>query len=255
MAIHVFSEEDALVVKPEGRINANNADEFSETLTDACRKSAYVKLDLNGVEYFSSAGLRGLIMANKVAELKGGMLEITGVGEELLKILADTGLDQSLTLILKEGTVAEPLEEAEEDLDLFGNDRKDELSPAFVRALPETGNTDQLLIAAVYKKIGVWVSLHEKDDNGDWRMPFTAVGFIGREGLFYSSSSRAAAGWTCAGSFPCDLSSAFEPLNDRTPFTEGPVAIPADRLVQLRNLVKPGCILVVDTIEKLGGSF
>ena len=256
MAILVYSEQDVLVVKPEGQVNANNAEEFSETLTDACKKSSRVRLELSEVPYFSSAGLRGLIMGSKVASLKGGSLEICGVGEELMRILEDTGLDQSLHIVSADKTKTFPDAEQEDRTDPSGTEGYwGEVSPSWVKALFEGENTDQLLAVAVYEKSGAWVSLHERDKSGGVRMLFSTVGFIGREGLFYSSIQRAAAGWTCAGRFPCDVSAGFEPLSDRKPFTEGRIAIPGEKLSELQSLIKPGCILVVDAMEKLGGKF
>ncbi|HAU99997.1 MAG TPA: hypothetical protein DCW47_02230 [Lachnospiraceae bacterium] len=257
MVIQEIPGEDSLVLKIQGRIDANFADEFTERITDACGKSSYVKLDLSEAPYFSSAGLRGLIMGQKIEGLKHGKIELYGVNDVLLKILQDTGLDQSLTIYtggidsgeppLNTGRSAGP--GIEETKRLNGPGDNTEASPGFLKTLPIAQSTDQIFMVAVQAKTAAWVALHEKDANGSWYMMMSTVGFIGREGLGEkgkkNSTQRGVYGFeknllTCT--------------DDRRAFTDGRIAIPRDKLNYLLDHVSENCVCVVDELEALGGS-
>ncbi len=96
MNIQEVPGSSVVVLKIQGRVDANTSEEFTERITGACENYNLVKLDLSEAPYFSSAGLRGLIMGQKIESLKGGRVELYGASEVVLKILSDTGLDQIL---------------------------------------------------------------------------------------------------------------------------------------------------------------
>ena len=56
-------------------------------------------------------------------------------------------------------------------------------SPAWVTALDEAKNAKQLFVVAGYERSTAWISMHEKDADGKWKMILTTPGFIGREGI------------------------------------------------------------------------
>jgi len=56
-------------------------------------------------------------------------------------------------------------------------------SPEWVAKLSAADKSDQLFVVAGVGKTTAWVSLHEKDAQGNWRELMTTPGFIGREGL------------------------------------------------------------------------
>lgn len=56
-------------------------------------------------------------------------------------------------------------------------------SPAWVTALPQAKDAKQLLVVAQHEKTTAWVSLHEKDKDGTWKMIMTTPGYIGLNGL------------------------------------------------------------------------
>ncbi len=58
-----------------------------------------------------------------------------------------------------------------------------EASPDWVTALPEAQDAQQLFVIAAHEKTTAWVSLHEKDENGEWHMIMSTPGFIGKNGL------------------------------------------------------------------------
>ncbi len=56
-------------------------------------------------------------------------------------------------------------------------------SPEWVPSLPQAKTAKQLFVVAGAGKTTAWVSMHEKDPDGNWRMVMTTPGFIGKEGL------------------------------------------------------------------------
>ena len=58
-------------------------------------------------------------------------------------------------------------------------------SPAWVGDLEAAASADQMLVVAAFSETATdaWVSLHEKQEDGSWRMVMTTPGFIGKSGL------------------------------------------------------------------------
>jgi len=74
---------DVLVVSPEGRIDHANSEDFRNSIApfvDRCRKDGeWMVLDLDGVDYISSAGLRCFMLAEKQAKAQGGMIVVAAM--------------------------------------------------------------------------------------------------------------------------------------------------------------------------------
>ncbi len=60
---------------------------------------------------------------------------------------------------------------------------KQEASPDWVKNLPQAKTAKQLFVVAGVGKTTAWVSMHEKDADGNWRILMTTPGFLGKEGL------------------------------------------------------------------------
>jgi anti-anti-sigma factor len=77
----------AVVVKPDQRIDLTNADPFRDALTGglASAKLAVV-VDMSGVDYISSAGLRALMIANRAAKASGKAFSVAGLTPLVLEI-------------------------------------------------------------------------------------------------------------------------------------------------------------------------
>ena len=74
---------DTVVVSPVGRIDQSNADAFQHALTPHLARCTggedRLIVDLSGLEYISSAGLRVLMLAAKQSKAQGGTLLLTGL--------------------------------------------------------------------------------------------------------------------------------------------------------------------------------
>ena len=56
-------------------------------------------------------------------------------------------------------------------------------SPAFVGKLKQAKKADQLFVVAAMSKTTAYVSMHQKDENGNWKQILTTPGYIGKYGL------------------------------------------------------------------------
>ena len=56
-------------------------------------------------------------------------------------------------------------------------------SPVWVTKLPAAAKAKQMVVVAGVSKQTAWISLHEKDREGNWQQVLTTPGFIGKEGL------------------------------------------------------------------------
>ncbi|MBR6159648.1 MAG: STAS domain-containing protein [Lachnospiraceae bacterium] len=87
----------SLVVGLEGRLDTSTAPELEESLKDALDGVSELTLDLNGLEYISSAGLRVLLSTQKIMNKQGSMV-IDNASEEVKEIFDVTGFSDILTI-------------------------------------------------------------------------------------------------------------------------------------------------------------
>lgn len=203
-------------------------------------------------------------------------------------------------------------------------------SPSWAARLPQAKEATQMLIVAAHEKTTAWVSMHEKDNGGVWKMIMTTPGFIGRAGL---GKTKEGDGKTPVGTYRFNraFGIAADPgcaipyyradeftywsgdqrpgmrynklvsikdypdlnvqasehivdytfqyqyclnigynekgtpgrgsaiflhcFGDRKPFTGGCVAIPQEKMRFVMQHVDPSCLVVIDTLKNLGGSF
>ena len=93
MEIREDRDGGILVVAPVGRIDSNTSDALEKAvLGHVARGEKRVIIDLQGVEYISSAGLRVLILAaNKLRPL-GGQLVLCSLGKSVREVFELAGL-------------------------------------------------------------------------------------------------------------------------------------------------------------------
>ncbi len=78
---------DAVLAKVGGRIDLSNADAFRDSLSGAMAKAkTAVVLDLSGVDYISSAGLRSLMIVYKASKAEGKTLALAALQPLLTEI-------------------------------------------------------------------------------------------------------------------------------------------------------------------------
>ncbi len=91
MEINIKSVEQVTVVEIAGDIDSNTAPQAQERILPLVQPSSKLLLDMSGVEYMSSAGLRVLLsMYRQVSRQNGGMV-LVGLAEEIKDTMSITG--------------------------------------------------------------------------------------------------------------------------------------------------------------------
>lgn len=99
MEIRTTSEQGISVVAIEGRLDASGvpqAEAVFQNLVDA--RASRILLDLSGVEYMSSAGLRLIIMLSKGTERNGAKLAFCRISPFVMDVLEITHLASRLEI-------------------------------------------------------------------------------------------------------------------------------------------------------------
>lgn len=97
MEIKTTSEGSRLTIAVTGRVDTVTAPELEAHLK--FDDASEVVIDLSGVPYMSSAGLRLLLTAHKAMLAKGGELKIAGVQSSVKEVLDITGFSDILNLV------------------------------------------------------------------------------------------------------------------------------------------------------------
>lgn len=88
---------DALNIALEGRLDTTTAPQLEQELKSALEGLTELTLDLEKLEYISSAGLRVLLSAQKVMS-KQGEMKLNHVNDIIMEIFEVTGFTDILTI-------------------------------------------------------------------------------------------------------------------------------------------------------------
>ena len=97
MNINIKKENGITVVKIDGRLDTTTAPELENAINNEGESLKNLVLDLEGVAYISSAGLRVLLSAQKKMNLQGHM-ELINVSEDVMDIFEMTGFADILEI-------------------------------------------------------------------------------------------------------------------------------------------------------------
>ena len=95
-AIPNEDKENAFIVTVSGRIDSETAPAFDAELTRAIGINSNLVIDLKGVDYMSSAGLRAVTKASQAAQKAGGIVKLASVPQEIASIMYTVGLNQKI---------------------------------------------------------------------------------------------------------------------------------------------------------------
>lgn len=97
--ISVSAFDHVTLVEIRGRVDSSNADELGEVLTKEIENGhTHIVLDLAGVEYMSSAGLREIVSALKRAKRSAGDVRLAQPSYRVREVLEMAGLDTILQI-------------------------------------------------------------------------------------------------------------------------------------------------------------
>lgn len=88
-----------LVIALKGRLDTTSSPQFEAEIKSVPDGVSELIFDFSALEYVSSAGLRDILMAQKMMNARHGALKLKGVNEIVKKVLDLTGFSPLLTFI------------------------------------------------------------------------------------------------------------------------------------------------------------
>ena len=98
MNCSVSQNGSSATIEVEGRLTATEAPELEAAVEGLGEQTSNITMNLSGLEYIASAGLRVLVAAGKTAASRGGQLTIASPSKEVMDILEMTGLAGIFTI-------------------------------------------------------------------------------------------------------------------------------------------------------------
>ena len=97
MTIEIKKNEQQTIIEVVGRLDTTTAPALDKTINQDAFDAKNLVLDLKGLEYISSAGLRVLLSAQKKMQ-KIGSMKVKNVCPEVMEIFEMTGFADILTI-------------------------------------------------------------------------------------------------------------------------------------------------------------
>ena len=97
MTIEIKKTENETIIEIVGRLDTITAPALDKTINEDIGDTKNLVLDVKGMEYISSAGLRVLLAAQKIMQ-KIGSMKVTGVCEEVMEVFEMTGFADILVI-------------------------------------------------------------------------------------------------------------------------------------------------------------
>ena len=97
MTIEIKKQANETTLEVVGRLDTITAPALEKTISENIGDAVDLILDLKGLEYISSAGLRVLLGAQKKLQ-KIGSMKLTNVREEVMEVFEMTGFADILTI-------------------------------------------------------------------------------------------------------------------------------------------------------------
>ena len=97
MTIEIKKNTEETIIEIVGRLDTITAPALDKTITEDIGDTKNLVLDVKGMEYISSAGLRVLLATQKKMQ-KIGSMKVTGVCEEVMEVFEMTGFADILVI-------------------------------------------------------------------------------------------------------------------------------------------------------------
>ena len=98
MTIEEIKSENRIQLNVEGKIDTISYMDFQNAVLKSFQKSHDIVINMEQVQYISSAGLRALFLGQKTASSKGGSLKIINVPDSVKDIFRVTGFEKVLDI-------------------------------------------------------------------------------------------------------------------------------------------------------------
>jgi anti-anti-sigma factor len=99
MVINKTQADGKVTFNLEGRLDTTTAPMLQETLIPAFDEVKQIVLNFANLTYVSSAGLRVLLLGEKTAKSKGGIMTLINVSQDIKEIFEMTGFSGILKII------------------------------------------------------------------------------------------------------------------------------------------------------------
>ena len=97
MTIEIKKNNQETIIEIVGRLDTITAPVLDKTINEDIVDTKNLVLDVKGMEYISSAGLRVLLSAQKKMQ-KIGSMKVTGVCEDVMEVFEMTGFADILVI-------------------------------------------------------------------------------------------------------------------------------------------------------------
>ena len=97
MTIEIKKNNQETIIEIVGRLDTITAPALDKTINEDIGDTKNLVLDVKGMEYISSAGLRVLLSAQKKMQ-KIGSMKVTGVCEEVMEVFEMAGFADILVI-------------------------------------------------------------------------------------------------------------------------------------------------------------
>ena len=97
MTIEIKKNQEETIIEIVGRLDTITAPALDKTIQEDIGDTKNLVLDVKGMEYISSAGLRVLLAAQKKMQ-KNGSMKVTGACASVLEVFDMTGFTDILTI-------------------------------------------------------------------------------------------------------------------------------------------------------------
>ena len=100
MQILTSVDGDRAIITVEGKLTVTTSPELEAVVQQLEESGSYAgyDIDLSGLEYISSAGLRVLVATQKVVNGRGGSVRLLRPSESVMEVLEMTGLADVMTI-------------------------------------------------------------------------------------------------------------------------------------------------------------
>ncbi len=103
MDIKLVEKDGGAELRLVGRLDTNTAPEAEKLILSLCEKYDSLTINMDQLEYMSSAGIRSVKRFYVAMKNKGGKLCFTNVGASIYEVLEMTGYSAFLNLEKKQG--------------------------------------------------------------------------------------------------------------------------------------------------------
>ena len=98
MQIESNKTEEGLYLKLSGRLETSTAPKLQAVVNREAAKVNELQMDMENIEYISSAGLRVLLAAFKKMKAKDGHMIVSNVNDDVMEVFEITGFNEILDI-------------------------------------------------------------------------------------------------------------------------------------------------------------